>query len=61
MERGFPRSIESGFPGVPENIDAALVWARNNKIYLFKGSRYWKLDPDNPRNPVDESYPRKIR
>ena len=52
--------MSSGFAGIPNNVDAALVWSRNKKIYFFKGSQYWKLDPDrNP--PVPDSYPRKIR
>ena len=22
------------------------VWPQNDKIYFFKGSKYWKFDPD---------------
>jgi matrix metalloproteinase-14 (membrane-inserted) len=37
-----------------------MVWPVNNKIYFFKGTKYWKLDPD--KNPaVDDSYPRQIK
>jgi len=36
------------------------VWGENDKIYFFKGSRYWRLDPKNVRQPVDQSYPRNI-
>ena len=42
---GYPKSISEGFPGVPDNVDAAFVWGGNNKIYFFKGSQYWKFDP----------------
>ena len=61
VARGFPRSIQTGFPGVPVNFDAVFVSARDTKIYFFKGSHYWKLDPKNARNPVDNSYPLRIR
>ena len=60
LDKGFPKKISDGFEGIPNNVDAALVWSRNKKIYFFKGSQYWKLDPE--RNPaVPDSYPRKIR
>ena len=36
-----------------------MVWAVNKKIYFFKGSQYWKFDPDK-KPPVDSSYPRQI-
>ena len=37
-----------------------MVWPVNNKIQFFKGTKYWKLDPD--KNPaVDDSYPRQIK
>ena len=60
LDRGYPKDLSTGFKGIPNNVDAALVWSRNKKIYFFKGSQYWKLDPErNP--PVPDSYPRKIR
>ena len=35
------------------------MWGRNDKIYFFKGSDYYKFDPKkNP--PVDSSYPRPV-
>ena len=36
-----------------------MVWAVNKKIYFFKGSEYWKFDPDK-KPPVDKSYPRPV-
>ena len=32
----------------------------SNKLYFFKGTNYWKFDPSNKENPVDDSYPRPI-
>ena len=57
--QGFPKQISDGFEGIPSNVDAAFVWGRNDKIYFFKGSDYYKFDPKkNP--PVDSSYPRPV-
>merc|ERR1712150_19928 len=36
-----------------------MGWPVNDKIYFFKGSIYWKFDPDKSP-PVDSSYPRPI-
>merc|ERR1711925_22239 len=59
MDEGYPKELRKGFEGIPDNVDAAMVWPVNNKIYFFKGSKYWKLDPD--RKPsVAGSYPRPI-
>jgi len=33
------RQIRVGFPGVPNDIDAAFVWSGNGRIYFIKGSR----------------------
>ena len=38
---------------------AVFVWSGNEKIYFFKGSKYWKFDPEK-RPPVDREYPRQI-
>jgi len=35
---GFPKFIAEGFPGVPNNIDAAFVWKETGKVYFFKGN-----------------------
>ena len=36
---------------------AAFVWSGNGKIYFFKGTNYWRFDPEK-RPPVSEGYPR---
>ena len=37
------QDFSKGFDGIPNNIDSAMVWAVNKKIYFFKGSQYWKV------------------
>ena len=53
------QDFSKGFDGVPSHVDAAMVWAVNKKIYFFKGSQYWKFDPEK-KPPVDSSYPRPV-
>ena len=53
------KDFSKGFDGIPDNVDSAMVWAVNKKIYFFKGSQYWKFDPDK-KPPVDRSYPRPV-
>ncbi|KAF2898915.1 hypothetical protein ILUMI_07261 [Ignelater luminosus] len=53
--------IDYGFPGIPNDIDASLMWSGNGKIYFFKGSEYWMLNPQQPPfMRVNETYPRPI-
>ncbi|EDO48502.1 predicted protein, partial [Nematostella vectensis] len=40
-------------------MDAALQWAKNGKIYFFKGDRYWRYDPY--KKLIDVGYPRLIQ
>ena len=56
VEPGYPRKISEDWPGLPNNIDAAVTWTDNQKTYFFKGSQYWKFDN---MEPVD-GYPRDI-
>ena len=35
---GFPKSIASTFAGLPNDIDAALYYPRNQRTYFFKVS-----------------------
>lgn len=40
MNEGFPKQIKEGFPGIPNNIQAASVYAYEDKddIFFFKGN-----------------------
>lgn len=49
----------SGFTGIPDNLDAALVWSGNGKIYFYKGSKFWRFDPSQ-RPPVKATYPKPL-
>ena len=42
-----------------EQVDAAFVWSGNDKIYFFKGAKYWRFDPE-ARPPVELGYPRPL-
>ena len=45
IQPGYPRPITKEFLGAPEGgIDAALVWGRDGKLYLFKDEFYWNFD-----------------
>lgn len=60
---GYPKSISGNWPGVAngfENgIDAAIWAEKNEKIYMFKGSEYIRIDPANGWQ-VDPGYPKSI-
>ena len=45
---------------MPGNLDAAMVWSGNDKIYFFKGSKYWRFNPKQ-QPPIDEAYPKPLR
>lgn len=49
---------ELNLPAELANMDAAFQWGRNNKVYFFKGDKYWRYDPD--RKNVDIGYPKPI-
>ncbi|XP_032501441.1 matrix metalloproteinase-19 isoform X3 [Phocoena sinus] len=40
MSPGFPKKLNR----VEPNLDAALYWPLNKKVFLFKGSGYWQWD-----------------
>ncbi|XP_075220209.1 stromelysin-2-like [Lycorma delicatula] len=47
-----------GLPDYVEKVDAAMVWQKNKKTYLFRGDRYWRYDEFN--KSMDENYPRSM-
>uniref|UniRef100_A0A182XH07 Peptidase metallopeptidase domain-containing protein n=1 Tax=Anopheles quadriannulatus TaxID=34691 RepID=A0A182XH07_ANOQN len=44
-----------GLPEELRRIDAALVWPKNNKTYLFAGDRFWRYN--DTAGEMDEGYP----
>lgn len=53
---GYPRSISQYWPGLPNNIDAAVTWKEEGVTYFFKGSQYWRFDGTSPSS----GYPKDI-
>ena len=53
---GYPRSISQYWPGLPNNIDAAVTWKDEGVTYFFKGSRYWRYSGTTPSS----GYPKDI-
>lgn len=49
---------ELNLPDELANVDGALEWNRNGKIYIFKGSNYWRYD--KTRQKIEDGYPRHI-
>ena len=56
VERGYPRKISDDWPGLPNNIDAAVTWTDNGKTYFFKNDEYWKF----ANQEATPGYPKKI-
>ena len=59
-QRGYPKDVADGFPGIPIGVDAAFVWVGIGKIYFFKGSKYWKFDPERKTHVCSDRYPKSI-
>ena len=62
MDAGYPKPIAGHWKNLPsefeEGIDAALWREENQRIYLFKGDQYVRIDPDN--FTMDVTYPKPI-
>lgn len=64
MDSGYPKLIRAGWPGLPDTLDAAAyagksASGRDNKLYFFKGSQYWRWDIG--RDKLEPGYPKSIR
>jgi len=53
---GYPRKISSDWPGLPDNIDAAVTWQEQKVTYFFKGDQYWRFTDRSP----SQGYPKDI-
>lgn len=49
MDRGYPKLISDGWKGIPDNLDAALVWSGNGKTYFFKGTYFDSFSENKQR------------
>ena len=55
-QRGYPKDVSDGFPGISTGIDAAFVWGGNGKIYFFNVTKYWKFDPERKPHVRSDRY-----
>eukprot|EP01004_Peranema_trichophorum_P005722 NODE_4572_length_1147_cov_42.676758_g4054_i0.p1 GENE.NODE_4572_length_1147_cov_42.676758_g4054_i0~~NODE_4572_length_1147_cov_42.676758_g4054_i0.p1 ORF type:complete len:266 (+),score=45.29 NODE_4572_length_1147_cov_42.676758_g4054_i0:62-799(+) len=58
VDRGYPRKISDGWPGIPPGIEAAYQPDGGDKIYFIKGDQYWRYSKSIEK--VDQGYPRKV-
>ncbi|MCD4724663.1 MAG: hypothetical protein K8R63_07445 [Bacteroidales bacterium] len=62
IDPGYPKKISASWKGLPSsfhsNIDAAVAWPTNDKMYFFKGNKYIRYDASN--NKMDPGYPKTI-
>ncbi|XP_030835865.1 matrix metalloproteinase-16 isoform X2 [Strongylocentrotus purpuratus] len=56
LEAGYPKTIATEFPGLPNNIDAGLFFQDNGKTYFFKGGDYYQFSSQT----MDDGYPQAI-
>ena len=53
-----PQDIRQAIRGLPNDIDAIFTWSGNGKVYVMKGSQYYKLMEDLKQ--IEPNYPRNI-
>merc|ERR1711915_979547 len=53
---GYPRKIYQDWPGLPNDIDAAVTWDSNRITYFFKGDKYWRFTNQSPT----QGYPKPM-
>ncbi|KAG8227946.1 hypothetical protein J437_LFUL008390 [Ladona fulva] len=47
-----------GLPSSLQKIDAAMVWGKNDKIFIFSDDRYWRFNEST--SMMDEGYPQPM-
>ena len=57
IDPGYPKTIHSVLPELPNHVNAALQW-KNGKTYFFKGTQYYALDDASIR--IRKGYPKSI-
>ena len=45
-----------GLPGDINRLDAAFVWGKNSKTYIFHNNMYWRYD--EVQGKMDDGYPK---
>ena len=53
---GYPRKISDYWPGLPDNIDAAVTIKTTGYTFFFKGTQYWRFKDSSP----SPGYPKSI-
>ena len=53
---GYPRDISDDWPGLPDDIDAAVTLKKEKASYFFKGNQFWKFQNRSPMT----GYPKDI-
>jgi len=53
---GYPRKISDNWPGLPDNIDAAVTMNTTGYTFFFKGNQYWRFKDSSP----SPGYPKSI-
>ena len=60
MDKGYPKNIQTGWPDLPNDIDAAVTWL-NGRSYIFNGKDYLRLKnySQSRKVYVDRGYPKE--